>query len=149
MNRLEEIEKLRLFKAFRPLLLSQVPESAKIFRFLWVESPLKSRLTLQDRKSEHAEREITHVPTPSALTNAVLEFLAFWWGWPLVQFDIVAAFPHAAEQQPDVYMWPPLEWVQRFGAALEAATQTFGIWWQASTGGRRRAQTLGTTSSAS
>ena len=100
--RLEAIGRLKLFESFVPSVLSQVPPQARIFRHLWVDTEAKSRLAMQDRKTEDTYKQITHVPTPSTMTNNILECLAVLWGWHLVVFDIVAAFPHAAENEADI-----------------------------------------------
>ena len=49
----------------------------------WVESDTKSRLTLQDRKSFGNTDEYVHVPTPTAQTNNIMEFVATARGWPM------------------------------------------------------------------
>ena len=85
-------------------------ENARIFRHLWVDTPDKSRLTVMDVKAKGDPTEIIHVPTPTAITNAIFEFIAAWQEWPVIHFDIVAAFPHAGEKDENVFLQPPVEW---------------------------------------
>ena len=112
----EELDKLDLFQCFVPELRSHCAD-VKVFRHLWVDTETKARLTLQDLKREAGDSdEVTHVPTPAAEANACMEFLAALYGWPMVIFDIVSAFPHATEAREDVFMDPPPEWLRRHAA---------------------------------
>ena len=38
----------------------------------------------------------------------------------MVLFDVVAAFPHAGENDPEIFMWPPLEWLRDNARAVNA-----------------------------
>ena len=63
-----------------------------------------------DVKAKGNPDEIIHVPTPSQVTNSILEFVSAWMRWPMVDFDVVAAFPHAKELDETILLDPPAEW---------------------------------------
>ena len=107
--RQEEISKLESFGCFRPVPLSSVSRS-EIYKHLWVETSEKSRLTLQDLRRCGQLEEIVHCPTPSNITNNIMEAMSVYKNMPMVCFDVVSAFPHAAESSENIFMWPPLEW---------------------------------------
>ena len=52
----------------------------------------------------------------------MLEIYAVKTGYPMRTFDVVSAFPHAAEEDPNIFMKPPREWAEE--AALEEAFGT-------------------------
>ena len=70
-HRRQEVNKLRDFGYFVPVLRAQVPRAASLFNHLWVDTPNKSRLTCQDLKRYKSQHEITHWPTPSATSCAM------------------------------------------------------------------------------
>ena len=93
---------------------------------------MKSRLTLQDRRSFGDSEEITRCPTPSSQTNNLMEFLAIYFAVPMWCFDVVSAFPHADESSEMIFLEPPPEWKNKYGHAM--------IWWmRGSLDGRRSA----------
>jgi len=108
--RVAEITKLTGFGCFEPYPYRLVSSEARIYRPLWVDTPNKSRLTLQDKRSFGDAEEIVHCPTPSAQCNNCLEFVATWTKLPMWCWDVISAFPHAPESNDSVFMYPPAEW---------------------------------------
>eukprot|EP00971_Amphidinium_carterae_P109870 2176481-Amphidinium_carterae.1 len=116
-SRREEIAKLEhTFKLFKVLPRSEIPLGTKVYGHKWVDTPrhgqAKSRLTVQDFKhtaKRHEDRlkgrgsytntelEAVQCPTPSAMANRALAWLALHRQQPMVSIDVVSAFPHAEE----------------------------------------------------
>ena len=109
-TRLVEIEKLENFQCFFPKYRSELEPGAWVYEYLWVETPGKSRLTLQDRRTYGDPDEITHCPTPSAETNNLMEYISIHYNMPMWVWDVVSAYPHSPESRENVYMRPPKEW---------------------------------------
>ena len=104
--RKEELNKLKGFGSFSVILRKDA--DSRVYGHRWVETEAKARITLKDLKV-FGDRKggVTHCPTPSSETNAILEFLALMTGYPMVCFDVVSAFPHAAENSEKIYMEAP------------------------------------------
>ncbi|CAE7562226.1 unnamed protein product [Symbiodinium sp. CCMP2592] len=113
--------------AFTPVLRSEVPRGAQLFRAKWVDKcdkgRYKSRCTCADVKARYSpEQEAgldVFVPTPTPESHSLLEVAALHnEGWVTRSLDIVAAFligkdRGAAEGRP-VYMHAPVEWRELF-----------------------------------
>ncbi|CAE7837865.1 unnamed protein product [Symbiodinium sp. CCMP2592] len=113
--------------AFTPVLRSEVPRGAQLFRAKWVDKcdkgRYKSRCTCADVKARYSpEQEAgldVFVPTPTPESHSLLEVAALHnEGWVTRSLDIAAAFligkdRGAAEGRP-VYMHVPVEWRELF-----------------------------------
>ncbi|CAE7295435.1 unnamed protein product [Symbiodinium sp. CCMP2592] len=125
--RKEQLRKLWDRGAFTPVLRSEVPRGAQLFRAKWVDKcdkgRYKSRCTCADVKARYSpEQEAgmdVFVPTPTPESHSLLEVAALHnEGWVTRSLDIVAAFligrdRGAAEGCP-VYMHAPVEWRELF-----------------------------------
>ncbi|CAE7509096.1 unnamed protein product [Symbiodinium sp. CCMP2592] len=125
--RKEQLRKLWDRGAFTPVLRSEVPRGAQLFRAKWVDKcdkgRYKSRCTCADAKARYSpEQEAgldVFVPTPTPESHSLLEVAALHnEGWVTRSLDIVAAFligkdRGAAEGRP-VYMHAPVEWRELF-----------------------------------
>ncbi|CAE7722011.1 unnamed protein product [Symbiodinium sp. CCMP2592] len=125
--RKEQLRKLWDRGAFTPVLRSEVPRGAQLFRAKWVDKcdkgRYKSRCTCADVKARYSpEQEAgldVFVPTPTPESHSLLEVAALHnEGWVTRSLDIVAAFligrdRGAAEGRP-VYMHAPVEWRELF-----------------------------------
>ncbi|CAE7772847.1 unnamed protein product [Symbiodinium sp. CCMP2592] len=125
--RKEQLRKLWDRGAFTPVLRSEVPRGAQLFRAKWVDKcdkgRYKSRCTCADVKARYSpEQEAgldVFVPTPTPESHSLLEVAALHnEGWVTRSLDIVAAFligkdRGAAEGRP-VYMYAPVEWRELF-----------------------------------
>ncbi|CAE7832753.1 RE2 [Symbiodinium sp. CCMP2592] len=125
--RKEQLRKLWDRGAFTPVLRSEVPRGAQLFRAKWVDKcdkgRYKSRCTCADVKARYSpEQEAgldVFVPTPTPESHSLLEGAALHnEGWVTRSLDIVAAFligkdRGAAEGRP-VYMHAPVEWRELF-----------------------------------
>ncbi|CAE7213819.1 unnamed protein product [Symbiodinium sp. CCMP2592] len=125
--RKEQLTKLWDRGAFTPVLRSEVPRGAQLFRAKWVDKcdkgRHKSRCTCADVKARYSpEQEAgldVFVPTPTPESHSLLEVAALRnEGWVTRSLDIVAAFligkdRGAAEGRP-VYMHAPVEWRELF-----------------------------------
>ena len=112
--RWQELEKLQDLGCYEVVMRDQVPAGLRIFSTKWVDTLAKSRLTVRDLKAFGRTDEITFCPTPSAFTNAALEWKAVEERLPMLCFDVVSAFPHADEALDTIMVVPPLEWTQRY-----------------------------------
>eukprot|EP00971_Amphidinium_carterae_P297914 5919472-Amphidinium_carterae.1 len=60
-TRLEEIEKLQMFSVFKPVRAVDVPSTARVFKYVWVDTnrggKLKSRITCRDLKVTAVKKE--------------------------------------------------------------------------------------------
>ena len=123
--RKEQLKKLWDRGAFTPVLRSEVPRGAQLFRAKWVDKcdrgRYKSRCTCADVKARYSpEQEAVmdvFVPTPTPESHSLLDALHNE-GWVTRSLDIVAAFligkdRGAAEGRP-VYMHAPVEWRDLF-----------------------------------
>ena len=89
-----------------------MPHDVRVLYPCWFVTTEKSRLTVADKKSYGSIADITHCPTPSPVVNAAMEIKATLKNYPMLNFDVVSAFPHAAEDNEFVFMVPPREWVE-------------------------------------
>ena len=110
--RYDEIIKLEQMMTFEGKHRSLVPKDTRILFHKWVETTEKARLTAADKKSYGQTNDLIHCPTPSAVVNNAMEALASSTGRPMLLFDVASAFPHADEEDPNVWMYPPKELVE-------------------------------------
>ena len=131
-TRQAEIDKLEGFGCFVPVPWHTIPDGVRLFEYLWVETPGKSRLTMQDRRTFGEPDELVHCPTPSMQTNNLMEYISIHFGLPMWVWDVVSAFPHSPDNIDNIYMRPPREW--RYSG------QERMVWWmRTSLYGRRSA----------
>ena len=112
--RSEEVDKLDGFGAFVARPRSEVPAGERIYKHTWVDTDEKSRLTVKDlRRFGDKDDQQRHCPTPTRWSNSIVEYYAAVTGYPMVVFDVVSAFIHAAEQDDKIFMEPPDEWFEK------------------------------------
>jgi len=110
-HRREEIGKLADFDTFEAVLRDEVPDGIRIFHHRWVDTAGKSRLTLKDLKVYGSDPVVEKsCPTPSQMANGLFDWYVIRFAKAMIVYDVVSAFPHAAERNKQVYMWPPQEW---------------------------------------
>eukprot|EP00969_Alexandrium_andersonii_P340796 15063568-Alexandrium_andersonii.AAC.1 len=58
----------------------------------------KARMTIQDLKKLGASGDCTHCPTPSAVSNRIVECKACANGCAIIKADVISDFPHTKLQ---------------------------------------------------
>eukprot|EP00969_Alexandrium_andersonii_P332039 14674012-Alexandrium_andersonii.AAC.1 len=69
----------------------------------------RARMNIQDLKKFGASADGTHCPTPSAVSNRIVEYKACANGCAIIRADAISAFPHAKLQADPVYVKCPEE----------------------------------------
>ena len=87
----EEVVKLEEFGSFEVTERTDVPTPIQIYKHKWVDTAEKSRFTIADLKAYGEATGDTHCPTPSSVTNNVMEAIAAVKNYPMVIFDLVSA----------------------------------------------------------
>jgi hypothetical protein len=115
-NRLVEIQKLADMKVFTPVHVNDVPPGTRVFGHTGVDRNENARLTVKDM---NCGKEIpdTFCPSPSHACLRRSEAYGISQGYPTLCGDVVAAFPHADEQDT-VTLKPPLEWMEQYQFVL-------------------------------
>ena len=89
----EEIDKLDGFGAFAAEPIPAMPAGERLYRHTWVDTEEKSRLTVKDlRRFRDKEDQQRHCPTPSYISNSVLEYFAAATGYPMVCLTLSVHF---------------------------------------------------------
>jgi hypothetical protein len=117
--RWQELNKLQQLGCFEVIPKAMIGQT-KILTTTWVDSDSKSRLAVGDLKKFGSTDEITHCPTPSSIAHRIIEYVAVIHSYMSDYFDIVSAFPHAAESGEWVIVRPPQEFIEAFLAEVEA-----------------------------
>ena len=103
----------------------EFPRDAKVIPTRWENVPKgdkwRCRLLAREFRHDDPEMEGLYISGSTAATGRLVDMHAVQHGYSILCLDGENAYSHAEEDE-EVYFWPPKEWVQRYHSRGDART---------------------------